>query len=92
LQFEILLSFVAQQHLEALRNPARKTVFKAVDKTIGLMAVNIRHPSLNNHEFHGMTGPDGEKIWESYVQNSTPGAYRIFWYYRGYYATPLKRL
>ena len=81
MQFEILLSAVAERQLEALRSPAYKTIFKAVDKTIALMASNLRHPSLNTHEFHGMKGPDGEKILESYAQNKTPGAYRIFWYY-----------
>jgi len=26
-------------------------------------------------------GPNNEKIFESYAQQSTPEAYRIFWYY-----------
>lgn len=25
--------------------------------------------------------PNGEEVFESYAQNNTPGAYRIFWYY-----------
>jgi hypothetical protein len=81
LQFEIFLSIIAQRQLEVLRNPAHRATFKAIDKTINLMVSNLRHPSLNTHEFHGLKGPDGEKILESYAQNKTPGAYRIFWYY-----------
>jgi hypothetical protein len=23
----------------------------------------------------------GEKVWEAYIQNNTPGAYRLFWCY-----------
>ncbi len=65
----------------ALFNPANKAVLKAVDKTLDLMTKNLRHRSLQTHEFTGMMGPDGEKVWESYAQNRTPGAYRIFWYY-----------
>ncbi len=28
-----------------------------------------------------MRGPSGEEVFEAYVQNKTPGAYRIFFYY-----------
>jgi hypothetical protein len=28
-----------------------------------------------------LTGLSGEKIFEAYAQNNTPGAYRIFWHY-----------
>jgi hypothetical protein len=28
-----------------------------------------------------LSGPNGEKVFEAYVENRTPGAYRIFWYY-----------
>jgi hypothetical protein len=45
------------------------------------MQQNLRHPSLNTHEFKGFTGANGEKIFEAYAQQSTPGAYRIFWHY-----------
>jgi hypothetical protein len=45
------------------------------------MAKNLRHPSLNTHKFDTLFGPNGEDVFESYAQNNTPGAYRIFWYY-----------
>lgn len=45
------------------------------------METNLRHPSLNTHEYDGMKGPKSEKVFESYVQNRTPEAYRIFWHY-----------
>ncbi len=45
------------------------------------MEVNLRHPSLNTHEYHNLKGPADEKIFESYAQQNTPGAYRIFWHY-----------
>jgi len=28
-----------------------------------------------------MAGPDGEELWESYVENNTAAALRVFWYY-----------
>ena len=62
-------------------NPAKKNILKAVRKTLGLIETNLRHPSLNTHEFTSLKGPNGEKVFEAYVQQRTPVAYRIFWYY-----------
>ena len=45
------------------------------------MKTNLKHPSLHTHKCEEMVGPNGEDIFESYAQNNTPGAYRIFWYY-----------
>ena len=62
-------------------NPAKRKILKAVRKTLGLLETNIRHPSLQTHEFTSLKGPSGEKVFEAYVQQKTPGAYRVFWYY-----------
>lgn len=50
-------------------------------KTLGLIETNLRHPSLQTHGFHSLHGPKGEDVFEAYVQNRTPGAYRVFFYY-----------
>jgi hypothetical protein len=80
--FRIVLSEEADEQLTLLeQRKSQKAQLKAVRKTLGLMETNLRHPSLNTHEFTSLKGPDGEKVFESYAQNKTPGAYRIFWYY-----------
>ena len=55
--------------------------YKKVGKTLGLMESNLRHPSLNTHKYDSYEGPNKEDVFESYVENQTPGAFRIFWYY-----------
>jgi hypothetical protein len=55
--------------------------YNKVRKTLGLMEINLRHPSLKSHKFEALSGPDGEEVFEAYVENKTPGAFRIFWYY-----------
>jgi len=55
--------------------------YKKVLKTLGLMQVNLRHPGLNTHKFNSLQGPNGEEVFEAYVENKTPGAYRVFWCY-----------
>ena len=37
-------------------NPAKNKVLKAVRKTLGLMETNLRHPSLNTHEYSSLKG------------------------------------
>jgi hypothetical protein len=55
--------------------------YKAVRKTIKSLAKNPRHPSLQTHEFESLKGPNGEKVFEAYAEQNTPGAYRLLWYY-----------
>ena len=66
---------------EIENNPSRKNILKAVRKCLGFLETNLRHPSLKTHEFRSLKGPNGEKVFEAYVQQKTPGAYRVFWYY-----------
>jgi len=62
-------------------NPADKTRYKAVKKTIKFLARNPRHPSLQTHPFMSLNGPNGERVFEAYAQQKTPAAYRVFWFY-----------
>jgi hypothetical protein len=81
-QRELLFTVQADSHLKELeRDSSKKNILKAVLKTLALMEYNLRHPSLNTHEFTSLCGPNGEKVFEAYAQQKTPGAYRIFWYY-----------
>ena len=76
--FTLGFSTKAKQALEELAgNPALRKRYKAVNKALGYLQANPRHPSLNTHKF----SMDGEEIFEAYAENNTPGAYRIFWHY-----------
>ena len=80
--FELIFTPQADSDLREIENdPSKKDILKAVRKTLGVMEANLRHPSLNTHEFTSLKGPKGEKVFEAYVQHKTPAAYRIFWYY-----------
>jgi hypothetical protein len=72
----------AAEQLRALKeNPASAATHDAVTKALGYLEVNPRHPGLHTHEYTSLRGARGEKVFEAYAQNRTPGAYRIFWHY-----------
>jgi hypothetical protein len=62
-------------------NPALKGVLKQVRKTLEYLETNLRAKSLQTHEFEALTKRYGKKVFEAYVQQNTPGAYRTFWHY-----------
>jgi len=81
-QRKIEFTPTADQQLSALENdPSRAAIWKQVKKALGFLELNPGHPSLNSHEFTSLLGANGEKVFEAYAQNNTPGAYRIFWHY-----------
>jgi hypothetical protein len=72
----------ADEQYSALENaPSKAAIFEQVRKALGYLEIDPHHPSLNTHEFSSLTGANGEKVFEAYAQNNTPGAYRIFWRY-----------
>lgn len=80
--FLLNISPTAKTQLFELKNKsAHKKRFNAVSKALKYLQTNPKHPSLNIHLFQSKQGPNGEKIWEAYAENNTPGAYRIFFYY-----------
>jgi hypothetical protein len=81
-QRKILFTPTADGQLAALKDdPSVAAVCKQVNKALGLLETNPRHPGLNTHEFISLIGAGGEKVFEAYAQNDTPGAYRVFWHY-----------
>lgn len=54
---------------------------KKVKKALGFLSTNPRHPGLSSHKYSSIKGPSGEEIFDSYVENNTPSAWRIFWMY-----------
>lgn len=62
-------------------DPAYAAKFRKVRKTLAFIEANPRHPGLSSHAYESLAGPNGETVWESYVENRTPGAWRIWWWY-----------
>ena len=72
----------ADQQLSALeKTPSKAALLAEVRKGIGFLEIDPHHPGLQTHEFSSLSGVHGEKVFEAYAKNNTPGAYRIFWHY-----------
>ncbi len=80
--FTLHFTSEAQRQLAALeRETSAAKRLKAVRKALGLMEINLRHPSLNTHKYQELTRLMGKEVFESYAEHKTPAAYRIFWHY-----------
>ena len=73
----------AIKDLEKLARDAgtAETDLKSVQKALGMLETNPRHPSRQTQKFQTLQGPDGEPAFEAYAENKTAAAYRIFFYY-----------
>ena len=39
------------------------------------------YPGFNTHQIRDRQGPFGEPVYQSYVENRSPGAWRLWWMY-----------
>lgn len=72
MRFELVFTEHADEQMDELEMAKdKKAVVKAVNKILGFMETNLRHPSLHTHKYDEMTGPNGEDVFESYAQKKT---------------------
>ncbi len=82
--FSLVFSEEAAEQLRALEfdNDKQDIVkLRKVRKCLAYLENNPKHPSLETHEYDSLIGKSDEKIWEAYVENRTPSAWRVFWHY-----------
>jgi hypothetical protein len=79
---ELRFTLEADKQLIIIENdPSLKGVQKQIRKTLRYLETNLRARSLQTHEYQSLTRRYGIKVFEAYVQQKTPGAYRVFWHY-----------
>ncbi len=60
---------------------ADRAYAKKLAKAVRHLQDNPAHPGLKSHEIDALSARYGLKVYESYLENRTPGAARIFWVY-----------
>lgn len=80
---KVALGAKAAKASKASKTSKAEGLFKQVEKCVRLLLDNPKHPGLNTHEYDSIENPYDRngKVFEAYVQNRTPGAYRLFWCY-----------
>ena len=56
-------------------------LYKKWGKVLSLLSENPKHPSLKTHEIAALTDRYGERVWQSYLENKTSRAMRMYWVY-----------
>lgn len=54
---------------------------KKFAKAVQHLQDNPAHPGLQSHDIEALTARYGQTVYESYLENNTPAAARIFWVY-----------
>lgn len=60
---------------------AERASARKLAKAIAHLQENPFHPGLQSHEIDALSARYGRKVFESYLENNTPAAGRIFWTY-----------
>lgn len=72
----------ASKVIDDLGSPQHAVKFKKVRKALKhLQTEGPSYPGLHSHQYQSVPGPGGKPLWESYVENKTPSAWRIWWIY-----------
>ena len=80
--YKLRFTPTADEQLSRMENNrALKGILKRVRKTLGYLETDLRSKSLQTHEFESLSKRYGQKVFEAYVQQNTPVAYRVFWHY-----------
>jgi hypothetical protein len=80
-EMEAVWNDLAGRHEQGQLSGDEQKFFKKLVKALGYLEVNPRHNSLESHEIDSLTRRYGVKVWQSYLENRTPAAGRIFWVY-----------
>jgi hypothetical protein len=80
-EMEALWKDLSTRKLQAKLDRDEEKFFKKLVKTLGYLEQNPRHNSLASHEIDDLTRKYGFKVFQSYLENATPAAGRLFWAY-----------
>jgi len=82
MNYKLRFTLTADEQLKTLENTTSlKGVLRQTRKTLGYLETNLRAKSLQTHEYKSLTKRYGQKVFEAYIQQKTPRAYRVFWHY-----------
>jgi len=81
--YELRFASAAAEAMTKLAGGGSKALakLKKVRKALGMLQIDPTYPGLHSHLYQHFPGLEKGKVWDSYVENHTPGAWRIYWMY-----------
>ena len=79
--FTLRFTRQASSDLKALERSNDQVKQRKVKKALGNLQKDPRYKGLRSHKYHSVHGAGGEEVFDSYVENNTPSAWRILWHY-----------
>jgi len=80
-EMEVLWLDLSSRSSQGNLDKEEQKLFKKLVKALGHLAENPQHNSLASHEIEDLSRKHGIRIFQSYLENHTPGAGRLFWTY-----------
>lgn len=80
-EMEMLWNDLQQKYRSGLAGKDERNLYKKWGKALKLLSEDPAYPSLHSHEIVPLTKRYGIKVWQSYLENKTSGAMRMFWVY-----------
>jgi len=81
MSYEIYYTDEAEANLLELKRQGRIGKLKKINSAIKKLRENPKHPGLHTHKNNSIKNQSNQETFQSYVENKTPGAFRVFWYY-----------
>jgi len=80
-EMEALWTNLLQKEKVGSLSKNENLLYKKLGKAMVLLSKDPRYPGLASHEIEALSRRYGIKVWQSYLENKTSKAGRIFWAY-----------
>jgi len=66
---------------EGTANKKEALLYKKWGNALKKLSTDPQYPSLHTHEIEELSKRYGQRVWQSYLENKTSNAMRIYWVY-----------
>lgn len=80
-EMKALWDSLQQKHRTGTGSKSDEKLYQKWGKALKLLSESPTYPSLKTHEIEPLSRRYGHKVWQSYLENQTSGAMRMYWVY-----------
>jgi hypothetical protein len=80
-EMEALWADLSEKAKNSTLGKDEEKLYKKMGKAMAFLSNDPKHPGLHSHEIDALSRRYGVKVWQSYLENKTSGAGRIYWIY-----------